>query len=121
MQSKFTGLPYELCFPLPRTMTYINVSLLKKGKVITPADLQTIWLMEADLNTGAKLHFASRMINQTALSNNTIQESQYAKKRSRETEAALVKILYFDHIRQNKQPGIFFASDLIQCFNRMAH
>ena len=75
--------------------------------------------MEADLNTGAKLHFVSRMINQTALSNNAIQESQYAKKGSRAIEAALVKILYFDHIRQNKQPGIFFASDLMQCFDRM--
>ena len=121
VQSKFTSLPYELGFPLPRTTQCINVSLLKKGKGITPADLRTIWLMEADLNTGAKLHFVSRMINQTALSNNAIQESQYAKKGSRAIEAALVKILYFDHIRQNKQPGIFFASDLMQCFDRMAH
>ena len=59
VQSKFTSLPYELGFPLPRTTQCTNVSLLKKGKDIAPADLRTIWLMEADLNTGAKLHFVS--------------------------------------------------------------
>ena len=121
IQSKFTSLPYELGFPLPRTTQCINVSLLKKGKGITPSDLRTIWLMEADLNSGAKLHFVTRMINQTALSNNVIQESQYAKKGSRAIVAALVKILYFDHVRQNKKPAVFFASDLMQCFDRMAH
>lgn len=34
-------------------------------------------------------------------------------------EAALVKILYFDNI--NKQPGIIFAFDLMQCFDRMVY
>ena len=115
-----TSLPYELGFPLPRTTQSINVSLLKKGKGCTPSDLRTIWLMEADLNAGSKIHFVSRMINSTALNNNAIQPSQYAKKGSRAIEAAIVKILYFDHLRQNKKPGVFFASDLMQCFDRMA-
>ena len=121
IQSKMTSLPYELGFPLPRTTQSINVSLLKKGKGCTPSDLRTIWLMEADLNAGSKIHFVSRMINSTALNNNAIQPSQYAKKGSRAIEAAIVKILYFDHLRQNKKPGVFFASDLMQYFDRMAH
>lgn len=121
IQSRMTSLPYELGYPLPRTTQCINVSLLKKGKGCTPADLRTIWLMDADLNAGSKLHFVSRMINGTVLTNNEIQPSQYAKRGSKAIEAALVKILYFDHIRQNKIPRVFFASDLMQCFDRMAH
>ena len=77
--------------------------------------------MEADLNAGAKIHWVSRMMNETALCNNLIPESQYAKRGSKAIEAGIVKILFFDHIRQNKQPGILFASDLMQCFDRMAH
>ena len=121
IQAKLTSWPYQLGFPLPRTTNCINVSLLKKGKGITPSDLRTIWLLEADFNAGAKQHFVTRMMNSTALGNDLIPASQYAKRGSRAIEAALVKILYFDHIRQNKLPGVFFASDLMQCFDRMAH
>ena len=107
IQSKMTSLSYELGSPLSRTTKCINVSLLKKGKGCTPKDLRTIWLMEADLNAGSKLHFVSRMINQSALAHNVIQPSQYAKKGSKAVEATVVKILYFDHLRQNKKPEIF--------------
>ena len=47
--------------------------------------------------------------------------TKLAKRGSKAIEAAIVKVLFFDHIRQNKQPGIIFASDLMQCFDRMAH
>ena len=121
IQTRLTSLPFELGIPLHRTSQCINVSLLKKGKGITPSDLRTIWLLEADFNSGAKIHWVSRMMNDTAMNNNLIPQSQYAKRGSKAIEAALVKVLFFDHIRQNKKPGIIFASDLMQCFDRMAH
>lgn len=77
--------------------------------------------MEADLNAGARIHFARRMINETTLKNNLIPSSQYSKKGAKASEAAIVKVLYFDYLRQTRQPGVFLASDLHQCFDRMAH
>jgi len=94
---------------------------LKKGKGITPSDLRTIWLLEADFNAGAKIHWVKRMMNETGIGNGLIPDSQYAKRGNKAIETALVKVLFFDHIRQNKQPGVLFASDLMQCFDRMAH
>lgn len=121
IQARLTSLPFELGIPLPRTTQCINVSLQKKGKGIKPSDLRTIWLLEADFNSAAKIHWVSRMMNGTAITNKLIPDSQYAKRGSRAIEAALVKVLFFDHIRQNKKPGIIIASDLMQCFDRMAH
>ena len=121
IQARMTSLPFELGIPLKRTSQCINVSLLKKGKGITPSNLRTIWLLEADFNSGTKIHWVTRMMNDKAMNNNLIPQSQYAKRGSKAIEAAIVKVLFFDHIRQNKQPGIIFASDLMQCFDRMAH
>lgn len=121
IQAQLTSIPYEIGMPLPRSQQCINVSLEKKGKGKIPADMRTIWLIEADFNAGAKIHFVKRMMNTTALSNGLIPESQYAKKQSRSIEAAIVKVLFFDILRQTRSPGVFFASDLHQCFDRMAH
>ena len=121
IQAHLISIPYEIGYPLPRTTHCINVSLEKKGKGKTPGDLRTIWLMEADLNAGSFIHFVTRMMNSTALQHNLIPASQYSKKGSRATEAAILKILYFDILRQTRQPGVFFASDLHQCFDRMTH
>ena len=116
-----TSIPYEIRKPLPRSKQCINVSLEKKGKGRKPSDMRTIWLIEADFNAGAKIHFVKSMMNNTALSNGLIPDSQYAKKHSRSIEAAIVKVLFFDLLQQTRSPGIFFASDLHQCFDRMAH
>ena len=56
IQARMTSLPFELGLPLHRTSQCINVSLLKKGKCITPKDLRTIWLLEADFNSAAKIY-----------------------------------------------------------------
>ena len=74
-----TSLPFELGLPLHRASQCINVSLLKKGKGITPKDLRTIWLLEADFNSAAKIHRVARMMNGTAINNNLVPDSQYAK------------------------------------------
>ena len=121
IQAHMMSIPYETGVPLPRTTNCINVSLKKQGKGITPGDLRTIWLMEADFNAGAKIHFVKRMMNETAIGNGLIPASQYAKKNSRAIEAALAKVLFFDYLRQTRKPGVIFASALMQCFDRMAH
>lgn len=61
------------------------------------------------------------MMNGTALQNDLLPHSQYCKKNSKATEAAIVKVLFFDILRQTRQPGVFLASDLHQCFDTMAH
>lgn len=121
IQAQLTSIPYEIGRPLPRSKQCINVSLEKKGKGRTPSDMRTIWLIEADFNAGAKVHFVRRMINNTALGHNLVPESQYAKQQSRSIEAATIKVIFFDILRQTRSPGVFFASDLHQCFDRMAH
>jgi len=125
IQAQLTSIPYEIGMPLPRSQQCINVSLEKKGKGKIPADMRTIWLIEADFNAGAKIHFVKRMMNTTALSNGLIPESQYAKKQSRSIEAAIVKVLFFDILRQTRSPGVFspviFTNILTEWPIRFAH
>lgn len=121
IQAEMMSIPYEVGTPFPRTTNCINVSLLKKGKGITPSDLRPIWLMEADVNAGTKIQIVKRMMNETAIQNNLIPTSQYAKKNNKAIETVIVKVLFFDYLRQTRKPGIFIASDLMQCFDRMSH
>lgn len=95
VQAQLTSIPYEIRVPLPRTISCVNVSLEKKNKGRTPADMRMIWLIEADLNAGAKVHFVKRMMNDTALQHGLIPASQYAQHNSCSTEAAVVKLLFF--------------------------
>ena len=60
-------------------------------------------------------------MNKMAITNDFIPASQYAKKNSKVIEAVLVKVLFFDYLRQTRKPEVIFASDLMQCFDRMAH
>ena len=80
IQATMLSLPYQTGVPLERTTKSVNVSLLKKGKGMKPGDLRTIWLLEADLNAGAKINFVKRMINERAMEYDLILASQYAKK-----------------------------------------
>ena len=75
IQAQMISIPYKIGYPLKRTTKCVNVSLQKKGKGIAPGDLRTIWLLEADLNAGARIHFVRRMMNGTALQNNLIPSS----------------------------------------------
>ena len=104
IQAQMISIPYEIGHPLPRTTKCINVFLQKKGKGITPGDLRTIWLLEVDLNAGARIHFVSRIMNETALKNNLLPSSHYSKKGSKATEAAIVKVLFLIYCdRQGSQ------------------
>ena len=60
-------------------------------------------------------------MNTIAMNYKQIPDSQYAKKGCKAIEAALVKVLFFDYLRQSRKRGVFFAIDLMQCFDRIAH
>ena len=113
-------LAYRNGVSLPRWQRTLDVSLLKKPGKFRPSELRTIGQLEADFNQGASLHFSRRMMNR-ALSLDLIPSSQYAKKGSQCIDAALVKILYLEHLRFLKMNGTFVMNDLMQCFDRMAH
>ena len=114
------NMAYKGGVSLPRWERTLDVSLLKKPGRIRPSDLRTIGQLEADFNQGASLHFSRRMMNR-AMALHLIPESQYAKKGSQCIDAALVKILFFEHLRLRRINGTFMTKDLMQCFDRMAH
>ena len=120
IQARLMSIPYESGYSLKRWQESLNVSLLKKQEKFTPEDLRTIWYIEADCNGGAKIHFARRMMHR-AVDNNLLHDSQYAQPGKRAVEAALVKVLFFDHLRVSKTPGTLTMNDLMQCFDRMTH
>ena len=120
VQARLMSIPYESGYSLKRWQESLNVSLLKKQEKFTPEDLRTIWYIEADCNGGAKIHFARRMMHR-AVDNNLLSDSQYAQPGKRAIEAALVKVLFFDHLRISKTPGTLTMNDLMQCFDRMTH
>ena len=114
------NMAYNTGIALERWTNDLDVSLLKRPNKIRPEDLRTIGQLEADFNQQASMHFSKRMID-TGIEHNEIPESQYAKKGCRSIEAAIVKIMFFDHLRMNRKQGAFIAMDLMQCFDRMAH
>ena len=114
------NIAYRSGISLPRWQKTLDVSLLKKPGKFRPSELRTIGQLEADFNQGASLHFSKRMMDR-AMKLNLIPSSQYAKKGSNCIDAALVKILYFEHLRFRKLNGTVVMNDLMQCFDRMAH
>jgi len=56
-----------------------------------------------------------------AKTKNQIPEEQYARKGGKSIDAALHKVLILDHMRIMRRPGIGFASDLMNCYDRMTH
>ena len=120
MKTDIVNLTYKLGLTIPRWTYDLDVTLLKKPDRLKPSDMRTIGQLEADFNQGASMHFGKRMM-QTAILHDAIPASQYSKPMSRSIEAALVKVMFFDHLRIHKLPGAFCAMDLMQCFDRMAH
>jgi len=99
----------------------LDVSLLKNPNKIRPSELRIIGVLEADFNQYASLHFSKRMMDQ-GIQKGIIPSSQYAKKGNRAIEAAILKILIFDHLRISRHNGAFIITmDLMNFFDRMAH
>ena len=73
----------------------------------------------ADYNTGKKLIFAQRAMNQV-IDYNEMPNSQYAKKYSQDIDAIVIKRLFFDYLRIYKLPGAMIANDARDCFDHMA-
>ena len=112
IQSHLMNIPYHSGNSLSRWQESLNMSLLKKQAKYTPQDLRTIWFMEADCNGGSKIHF-TRRITHRANDNGLLSESQYAQKGHKAIDAALVKVLFLDHLRISKSPGSLTMNDLM--------
>ena len=83
-------------------------------------ELRTIVLLEADFNTGTKLIFNKRMLD-NARQHNLIPDSQYLRKGTRSIEAAIFKRLFFVLLRLQRRPGAVVSNDLRSCFDRIPH
>ena len=116
--SELASLPWEHGVSLDRWRQSLNVALEKKPGVRTLSKLRTIHLLEADFNTGTKMIFARRMMN-NAYKYKLIPESQYARKYTQSIEAVVVKRLFYDGVRIYKTPGVMISNDARGCFDRI--
>ena len=92
----------------------------KKEGCFDPKKQRTIHLIEADFSEGCNIIFSRRMMHNARI-NNQIPEEQYVRKSGKSNDAALHKVLTLDHMRLLRRPGVEFASDLMNCYDRMTH
>ena len=116
--AKLATIPWEFGISLQRWQRSLNVALEKMKGIRLLSKLRTIHLLEADFNTGTKLIFAQRII-QNAYKHKQVPESQYARKHTQAIEAVLVKRLYFDYLRIYKLPGVIISNNARGCFDQM--
>ena len=118
--TQLINIPFRTGFSPWRARGDLNVSLQKKKGCYDPEKQRTIHLLEADFSEGCKTIFSHRMMS-NALRNNQIPEEQYAHKGGKSIDAALHKVLILDQMRLLRRPGVGFASDLMNCYDRMVH
>ena len=99
---------------------WVNVSIMKEDNNYKPEKQRTIHLLEANFSEGAKVLFSRRMLG-NARQYNQIPEEQYARKGGKAIDAVLHKVLVFDYMRMMRRPGVCFASDLMNNYDRMSH
>ena len=118
--ASMVSIPFETGYSPHRWRQSVNVHLLKKAGEYSPAKQRTIHLIEAGLSEGCKIIFSRRMMwraKELAL----IPNDQFAKKNSTASDAALLSVLLFDHMRLTRTSGISIANDLNSCYDRMVH
>ena len=118
--TKLTNLPFRVGYSSERHRKDLNVTLQKKAGCYDPEKQRTIHLLEADFSEGCKIIFSRRMM-QNAREQGQMREEQFARKGGRAINAALQKVLVLDQMRLMRSPGIGFASDLMNCYDRMTH
>ena len=116
--AELSSIPWTFGISPSRWRRSLNVALEKVQGVRLLSRLRTIHLLEADFNTGTKLIFAQRMMD-NAYEHKQIPESQYARKFTQAIKAVFIKRLYFDYLRIYKQPGAIVSNDARGCFDRM--
>lgn len=98
----------------------INVMLLKKDLSELITKLRTIVLMQAECNFANKILGRLAMIHAEAF--NLIPEEQYGSRNGKSAiDHALHKRLWYDILRQSRQPGIMISNDAKSCYDRVIH
>ena len=118
--SGFLRIPFCTGYSPKRFRKSLNVSIMKEANNYKPEKQRTIHLLEANFSEGAKIIFSRRMLG-NARKYNLIPEEQYARKGGKAIDAVLHKVLVFDYLRMMRRPGIVFASDLMNNYDRMSH
>lgn len=116
----FLQIPFCTGYSPKRFRRSLNVSIMKEENNYKPEKQRTIHLLEANFSEGAKIIFSRRMLG-NARTYDQIPEEQYARKGGKAIDAVLHKVLVFDYLRMMRRPGICFASDLMNNYDRMSH
>ncbi len=82
--------------------------------------LCSILLMEADFNSTNKIIYSQRML-QVVRQYKLIPEEIYSKKNQLADDETLVKVLFYDIVRQTRLPAGISAVDVDDCYNCIAH
>ena len=82
--------------------------------------LRSILLMEADFNSTNKIIYGQRML-QTVRRYRLMPEEIYSEKNRLADDGTLVKVLFYDIVRQTRLPAGIAAVDADNCYDRIAH
>ena len=120
MIASLVSIPFETGYSPDRWRQSVNVHLLKKPGEFSPNKQRTIHLIEGSLSEGCKIIFSRRMMWRAKILQ-LIPDDQFAKKNSTSSDAALLNVLLFDHMRLTRTSGVSIANDLNSCYDRMVH
>jgi hypothetical protein len=76
--------------------------------------------MEADFNATNKIVYGNRMLHKVR-QNNFMPEEIYSEKNRLADDGTLVKVLFYDIVRQTRLPAGISAVDADNCYDRIAH
>jgi hypothetical protein len=82
--------------------------------------LRSILLMEADFNSTNKIIYGQRLL-QMVRHYNLMPEEIYSEKNRLADNGTLVKVLFYDIVRQTRLPAGIGAVDADNCYDRIAH
>jgi hypothetical protein len=82
--------------------------------------LRSILLMEANFNATNKIVYGNRMLRKVRQSN-ILPEEIYSEKNCLANDSTLVKVLFYDIVRQTRLPAGISAVNADNCYDRNAH
>lgn len=95
LTSILSSIPWTMGITPQRWMKSLNVEIEKKKGFRRLDKLRTIVLLEADFNTGTKMIYNKRMLDNSR-QHDLIPDFQYLRKGARSVEAVIFKRLFFD-------------------------
>ena len=105
---------------LDRWARGLSVMLEKTFGCALITKLRSILLMEADFNATNKIVYGNRMLYKVR-QNNLMPEEIYSEKNLLADDGTLVKVLFYDIVRQTRLPVGISAVDADDCYDCIAH